>query len=49
MRILSALWLLAQKHYYNWAFREIDPMHKDVPEIVLKRQQIADDLQLLWR
>lgn len=40
MKGLLPLWHLAQRLYYDWALREIHPLHQDVPHIVLARARI---------
>lgn len=40
MRALLPLWHLAQRLYYDWALREIHPLHPDVPEIILARAKL---------
>lgn len=38
-------WLGA--HFYAWAMREIDPLHPDVPRILLRQRELQDRLQRL--
>lgn len=40
MKGLLPLWYLAQRLFYDWALREIHPLHKDLPEILLARARI---------
>jgi hypothetical protein len=42
MKILSLLHLTLARAFYSWALREINPLHPDVPRIVLRRQQLDD-------
>lgn len=28
--------------FYRWALREIDPLHPDVPRLVLRERELAD-------
>lgn len=42
MKVLSLLYVWAAQAFYNWALREINPLHPDVPKIVLRRKQLAD-------
>lgn len=35
LRSLAPLWRYLQLAYYRWALAEIDPMHPDVPLVVL--------------
>lgn len=34
--------------FYRWAMREIDPLHPDVPRIILQQRKIADKAQGLF-
>jgi len=36
MKCLAPLWKEFCLRYYRWALREIDPLHVDVPWIVLQ-------------
>jgi hypothetical protein len=33
--------------FYAWAMREIDPLHPDVPRIVLRQRELQDTLRRL--
>lgn len=35
MQVIRPLWREARLAYLEWALREIDPLHPDVPQIVL--------------
>lgn len=39
-RSILPLWHLAQRLYYDWALREINPLHPDVPHIVMARAKL---------
>lgn len=41
---LVCLWLA--QAFYRWALREIDPLHPDVPRIVLRQRELAE--QTTW-
>ncbi len=38
-------WLGA--HFYAWAMSEIDPLHPDVPRIVLRQHELQETLDRL--
>jgi hypothetical protein len=42
MKILRFIHLSFAQAFYGWALREINPMHPDLPKIVIRRQELAD-------
>lgn len=48
MKIINLLHLTFARAFYHWALREIDPLHPDVPRILLKRQELDDKAQRMW-
>jgi hypothetical protein len=42
MKILRLLHLSVAQAFYGWALREIDPLHPDLPRLVMRRQELAD-------
>jgi hypothetical protein len=42
MKILNLIHVMAAQAFYNWAMREIDPMHPDVPRILMRQLELAD-------
>lgn len=42
MKILSLLHIIVAQWFYRWAMSEINPMHPDVPKIILRQQQLAE-------
>jgi hypothetical protein len=48
MRILSLIHITAAQAFYRWALREIDPLHPDLPRILLRQQALADKERRLW-
>ncbi len=42
MKILDLIHVTFAGAFYRWALREIDPMHPDLPQILLRQQQLAD-------
>ncbi|HSW17862.1 MAG TPA: hypothetical protein VLJ86_11585 [Ramlibacter sp.] len=48
MKLLSLLHLTVARAFYAWALREIDPLHPDMPRIVLRRQELERKAQRMW-
>jgi hypothetical protein len=42
MKILRFIHLTLAQAFYGWALKEIDPMHPDLPKLVMKRQELQD-------
>jgi hypothetical protein len=42
MKILRLVHVTIASAFYDWALREINPLHPDVPRIVRRRQELAD-------
>ena len=42
MKILNLIHVVTARAFYRWAMREINPMHPDVPRILLRQQELAD-------
>jgi hypothetical protein len=42
MKVLHHLHVWIAQAFYSWALREINPLHPDVPSIILRKQQLAD-------
>lgn len=47
MKILILLHVALAHAFYRWALREIDPLHPDVPRILLRAQELEDRAQRL--
>ena len=47
MKILNLIHLTFAQAFYRWALREINPLHPDVPRILLKQQELSDRARLL--
>jgi hypothetical protein len=48
MKILDLLHVMVAQAFYKWAMREINPMHPDVPKIMLRQQQLAEKHRRIW-
>lgn len=42
MKVLRLLHLTVARAFNGWALREIDPLHPDLPRLVLRRMELAD-------
>jgi hypothetical protein len=48
MKILRFIHLSFAQAFYGWALREIDPMHPDLPKLVMRRQELADQARRMF-
>ncbi len=48
MKILRFIHLTCAQAFYGWALREIDPMHPDLPRLVMKRQELDDQARRMF-
>jgi hypothetical protein len=42
MKILNFIHVMTALAFYRWALREINPLHPDVPRIMLRQRELAD-------
>ncbi|MBG9388286.1 hypothetical protein [Caenimonas aquaedulcis] len=42
MKILNFIHVTVAQAFYSWALREINPLHPDVPRIMMRRQELED-------
>lgn len=42
MKILDLIHVVLAQGFYRWAMSEINPMHPDVPRILLRQQELRD-------
>ena len=49
MEVLRLVYLTTVRAFYNWALREIDPLHPDVPKLVLRQHELNDRARHLFR
>ncbi len=42
MKILNLIHVMVAQAFYRWALREINPLHPDVPRIMLRQMELAD-------
>ncbi len=48
MKILNLLHVTFAQAFYRWAMREIDPLHPDLPRIVMRQQELRDKAQRMF-
>jgi hypothetical protein len=48
MKIINLLHVVLAQAFYRWAMKEINPMHPDVPKIMLRQQQLAEKYRKIW-
>lgn len=48
MKILNLLHVVVAQAFYKWAMREINPMHPDVPRIMLRQQELNEKYRRIW-
>ena len=48
MKIINLLHVTLACAFYRWALREIDPLHPDVPKLLLRRQELEERAHRLW-
>ncbi len=48
MKILNLIYVMVAQAFYSWAMREINPMHPDVPRIMLRKQELDDKARRIF-
>lgn len=48
MKVLRLLHLTIAGAFYRWAMAEIDPLHPDLPRILVRQSQIRDQTKDLF-
>lgn len=48
MNILELIRIWTAQAFYRWAISEIDPMHPDLPRLVLRQRELADEARRLF-
>jgi hypothetical protein len=48
MKIINLLHVVCAQAFYRWAMKEINPMHPDVPKIMLRQQQLNEKYRRIW-
>jgi hypothetical protein len=42
MKILNLIHVMVAQAFYNWAAREINPLHPDLPRIMARQMELSD-------
>lgn len=42
MDILNLVYVMTARAFYDWALREIDPLHPDLPRLVLRQHELDE-------
>ena len=42
MKIINLIHVMVAQAFYSWAMREINPLHPDLPRIMLRHRELAD-------
>lgn len=48
MKILSLIHVMVAQAFYRWAMREINPLHPDLPRIMLRQQELNDKARRMF-
>jgi len=48
MKILKFVYISLAQSYNNWAMREINPLHKDVPKIIRRQIELREAAENLF-
>lgn len=48
MKILNLIHVMVAQAFYSWAMREINPLHPDLPRIMLRQKELADKAQRVF-
>ena len=48
MKVLHLLHVMLAQAFYRWAMAEINPMHPDVPRIMMRQHQLAEKHRNIW-
>jgi hypothetical protein len=48
MKILSLIHVVFAQAFYRWAMSEINPMHPDLPRIMLRQNELAEKARRIF-
>jgi hypothetical protein len=48
MKILNLIHVMFAQAFYSWAMREINPLHPDLPRIMLRKKELDDKAQRIF-
>lgn len=49
MHLFDLMYVIARRAFYHWAMREIDPMHPDLPGILVRQSEFDERARELFR
>lgn len=49
MHILDLMYVMARRAFYHWALREIDPLHPDVPSLLVRQSEFDERARELFK
>lgn len=48
MKILNLIHVMVAQAFYSWAMREINPLHPDLPRIMLRKKELDDKARRIF-
>jgi hypothetical protein len=48
MKILNLIHVMIAQAFYHWAMREIDPLHPDLPRILVRQKELDDKARRIF-
>lgn len=42
MKVINLIHVMVAQAFYSWAMREINPLHPDLPRIMLRQRELSD-------
>jgi hypothetical protein len=48
MKILNLIHVMVAQAFYSWAMREINPLHPDLPRIMLRQRELDDKAERMF-
>jgi hypothetical protein len=48
MKILHLIHVMVAQAFYSWAAREINPLHPDVPRIMMRQRELNDKARRIF-
>ena len=48
MKIIRVIHVMSAQWFYRWAMREIHPLHKDLPRILMRQRELDDVARRLF-
>jgi hypothetical protein len=49
MKVLRFIRVSCAQLFYDWAMREINPLHRDLPRVLMRQRELRDEAERLWR